>query len=168
VTDLFEEPEDGTPLESAEREDQLQTWITHRNDLNVAEQENIALAADWVRRRRVGVADLLSEAFVRRLHRQMLGEVWRWAGTYRQTERNIGIQAYCIAAKLAGLLGDTLYWVKNDTFPAAEIAIRFHHRLVSTIIPKRQWSSCAADDGLFVECLGRDLFSGAVLATSAF
>lgn len=41
MTDLFQEPEDATPLEPQEREGLLQTWITHRRDLNEAEQENI-------------------------------------------------------------------------------------------------------------------------------
>jgi hypothetical protein len=39
--DFFEEPDDATPILPEERGQLLQTWITHRRDLNEAEQENI-------------------------------------------------------------------------------------------------------------------------------
>jgi Fic-DOC domain mobile mystery protein B len=31
---------------------------------------------------------------------------------------------------LVALLGDAKYWMENNTYPADEIAVRFHHRLV--------------------------------------
>ncbi|PDT36314.1 cell filamentation protein Fic [Rhizobium sp. M10] len=132
MTDLFQEPEDATPLEPQEREGLLQSWITHRNDLNEAEQENIVKGAAWGRgRRRMPVHKVLTEDFMRTLHRRMFGEVWQWAGRFRATERNIGIQAYRIPVELAALLADVRYWIEHDTFAADEIAIRFHHRLVA-------------------------------------
>lgn len=132
MTDLFQEPEDATPLEPQEREGLLQSWITHRNDLNEAEQENIVKGAAWGRgRRRMQVDKVLTEDFMRTLHRRMFGEVWQWAGRFRATERNVGIQAYRIPVELAALLADVRYWIEHDTFAADEIAIRFHHRLVA-------------------------------------
>lgn len=132
MTDLFQEPEDATPLEPQEREGLLQSWITHRNDLNEAEQENIVKGAAWGRgRRRMPVDKVLTEDFMRTLHRRMFGEVWQWAGRFRATERNVGIQAYRIPVELAALLADVRYWIEHDTFAADEIAIRFHHRLVA-------------------------------------
>ncbi len=132
MTDLFQEPEDATPLEPQEREGLLQSWITHRNDLNEAEQENIVKGAAWGRgRRRMPVHKVLTEDFMRTLHRRMFGEVWQWAGRFRATERNVGIQAYRIPVELAALLADVRYWIEHDTFAADEIAIRFHHRLVA-------------------------------------
>ncbi|MGY4302131.1 fido (protein-threonine AMPylation protein) [Bradyrhizobium sp. i1.4.4] len=89
MTDLFQEPDDATPLDPALRGDLLQTWITSRADLNEAEEENIVKGAAWGRRRRGKAADLLTEDFVKTLHKQMFGEVWKWAGTYRQGELNI-------------------------------------------------------------------------------
>lgn len=68
---------------------------------------------------------------MRALHTRMFGEVWQWAGTFRTTERNIGIQAYRIGTELANLLSDIRYWIAQKTFPPDEIAIRFHHRLVA-------------------------------------
>jgi Fic-DOC domain mobile mystery protein B len=132
VTDLFQEPEDATPLEPAEREGLLQSWITHRNDLNVAEQENIVEGAVWARRRGGRKpATLLTVDFALMLHKRMLGDVWKWAGTYRTTGRNIGMDAYRIPAEMAALFDDARYWVEHKTYPPDEIAVRLHHRLVA-------------------------------------
>ena len=161
MTDLFQEPEDATPLEPGERNGLLQSWITHRKDLNEAEQENIVAGAAWARgRRRLPIDRMLTDDFVRTLHKRMFGEVWEWAGTFRSTERNIGIQAYRIAVELTNLLSDVHYWVEHATFPPDEIAIRFHHRLVA-IHPfpngNGRHARLAAD--LLVEKLGRQPFS---------
>jgi len=161
MTDLFLEPEDATPLEPQEREGLLQTWITHRRDLNEAEEENIVDGAAWARgRRRLPLERMLSEDFMRTLHKRMFGDVWQWAGTFRTTERNIGIRAYRISMELTSLLSDVHYWIDHETFPADEIAIRFHHRLVA-IHPfpngNGRHARLAAD--LLIERLGGDPFS---------
>jgi Fic-DOC domain mobile mystery protein B len=117
MTDLFQEPDDATPLQPEEREGLLQSWITHRKDLNEAEQENIVAGAAWARgRRRQPLERMLSVDFIQRLHERMFGDVWRWAGAFRTTERNIGIQAYRIPTELAALLDDVRYWVANETY----------------------------------------------------
>ena len=98
LSDHFDEPADATPLEPEEREGLLQTWITYRRDLNEAEQTNIAAGTAWawhVRRR-----DLLSENFLRQLHKRLFGDVWAWAGEFRRTERNIGIDPVRIPVEL--------------------------------------------------------------------
>ena len=61
----------------------------------------------------------------------MYGEVWKWAGEFRKTEKNIGVRWTNIEIELKKLIDDARYWVENKTFPAEEIAIRFKHRLVS-------------------------------------
>ncbi len=130
MTDLFDEPEGATPLEPGERQGLRQTWITNRHDLNEAERENILKGAAWARRRRgVAAVDLLDEKQVRALHKRMFGDVWSWAGAYRKTERNIGVEPYRIPIEMAAMLADVRYWVEYGTFPADEIAIRLHHRL---------------------------------------
>lgn len=132
MTDLFQEPGDATPLEAEEREQILQTWITSRADLNIAEAANIIDGTAWVRGlRRRRVADVLTPEFAVRLHGRMFGKVWRWAGAYRTTPRNIGIDAYRIGTEVAQLMSDVRYWVENKTYPSDEIAARFHHRLVA-------------------------------------
>ena len=131
MTDLFQEPDDATPLEPEELEGLLQTWITHRSDLNEAEQENIVKGAAWARSRRQRNADILNDGFARSLHRRMFGDVWQWAGTFRQTERNIGIEAHRIPNDIGMMFDDVRYWVDHETFPPDEIAVRLHHRLVA-------------------------------------
>lgn len=159
MTDLFQEPEDATPLEPHEREGLLQTWITHRRDLNEAEQENIVEGAAWARRR-ASLKRMLSEDFMQTLHKRMFGDVWEWAGTFRTTERNIGVEAYRIGVELASLLSDIRYWIEHETFPPDEIAIRFHHRVVA-IHPfpngNGRHARLAAD--LLIERLGGEQFS---------
>lgn len=131
MTDLFQEPEDATPLEAEEREQLLQSWITSRADLNLAEEENIIDGATWARgQRRRKLADMLTADFAVLLHRAMFGDVWKWAGKYRTTARNIGVDAYRIGTDVAQLMDNVRYWVDNQTYPADEIAVRFHHRLV--------------------------------------
>jgi len=80
VTDLFDEPEGGTPLEPEEREGLKQSWITTRADLNMAEQTNIDQARAWLMRRRG--KDILNDRFSRQLHQKMFGDVWEWASQY--------------------------------------------------------------------------------------
>jgi Fic-DOC domain mobile mystery protein B len=61
----------------------------------------------------------------------MYGNVWSWAGDFRKTDKNIGINKWQIPSALKVLLDDTLYWIENETFTPDEIAVRFKHRIVS-------------------------------------
>ena len=127
MSDRFNEPNNATPLTPDEREALRPTWIATRADLNAAEAENIASGAAWARR---GRRDILTDKYIRALHRRMFMDVWRWAGEYRHTERNIGIEPYRIAVEVRLLLDDAKFWIKNETHGPIEIAIRLHHRLV--------------------------------------
>lgn len=127
---LFDgEDEANTPLEEEEREQLIPTYITTRAELNEAEQVNITQADRWLKRARN--FDVLDDAVLRELHKRMFGEVWKWAGKYRKTPRNIGIDAYRIPTEVRALIDDTRYWIAHETYPTDEIAIRFSHRLVS-------------------------------------
>jgi Fic-DOC domain mobile mystery protein B len=127
LSDRFDEPVDATPLTPEERQGLRPTWIATRGDLNAAEAENIIAGAAWARRQR---RDILTDAFVKALHRRMFNDVWKWAGAYRQTERNIGVEPYRIAVEVHQLMGDTKFWVENKTYEPIETAVRLHHRLV--------------------------------------
>jgi Fic-DOC domain mobile mystery protein B len=125
----FLEPDDAsTPLTPEETRDLIPAHIAYRSELNEAEQESIARAQEWAlgpRRR-----DLLSEKFIKDLHRRMLGDVWRWAGKFRNSERNMGIDYWLIPTELRQLLDDAKAWVESRAYPRDEIAVRLHHRLV--------------------------------------
>lgn len=126
---LFDEDDEAnTPLEADEREALIPAYITLRRELNEAEQVNIAKAMRWLSSSR---RNILDEKFLRQLHKRMFGDVWRWAGDYRKTARNIGVDAYRIGVEVAQALDDVRYWVEHGTFPHDEIAIRFSHRLVA-------------------------------------
>jgi Fic-DOC domain mobile mystery protein B len=127
--ELFQEPEDATPLTPEEQAELIPAHIAYRAELNAAEQENIARGQDWALARK---RDLLSEKFIKDLHARMLGDVWRWAGKYRTAERNLGIHYFEIPMAVRELLEDAKTWVQHNTYPADEIAVRFHHRLVKT------------------------------------
>jgi Fic-DOC domain mobile mystery protein B len=107
--------------------DLIPSHIAYRSELNAAEQGNIVRGQTWAFARR---RDLLTEKFVKDLHRQMLGDVWRWAGKFRTSERNIGIPHWEIPVALRLLLDDTRVWIEYKTYPPDEIAVRFNHRLV--------------------------------------
>lgn len=127
MDDLFEEPDNATPLTPEERRELIPAHIAYRRELNEAEQENIARGHDWALGRR---RDLLNERFIRDLHRRMFGDVWRWAGKFRTSERNLGIAHYEVAVALRQLLDDARAWIEHTAYPPDEIAVRFHHRLV--------------------------------------
>lgn len=116
-----------TPLSSEERDGLIPTYIALRGELNAAEQDNILDAAAWAFRRR---RDVLHESFLDTLHARMFGHVWRWAGTHRRSDKNIGIEWYRIPVELRQLLEDARFWVENESFEPDEIAARFHHKLV--------------------------------------
>jgi len=128
MKDPLEEKDDAsTPLTEEEREDLIPSYITLRPELNEAEQANILEAEEWAFARK---RDVLDERFLTGLHKRMFGRVWRWAGKFRKTERNIGIDAYRITVELRQLLDDCRYWIEHGTYEPDEIAARFHHRLV--------------------------------------
>lgn len=154
---LFEEDEDATPLTEEEQQQLIPSYITLRSELNEAEQRNILEAETWAFSRKRNV---LSEDFLKQLHKRMFGNVWRWAGEFRQSERNIGVDAYRISMDLRKLLEDCQYWVEHKTYVPDEIAARFSHRLVQ-IHPfsngNGRHSRIAAD--LLLVSLGQERFS---------
>jgi Fic-DOC domain mobile mystery protein B len=120
-----------TPLDGDEAESLIPSWVATREDLNQAEEENIARALVWARRSRPPADDILTERFIRQFHKRMFGDVWRWAGTYRTSNKNIGVDYWLIAEQLGQLLENCRYWIENSTFEPDELAVRFHHRLVA-------------------------------------
>lgn len=128
------EYEDGqTPLDEDEKEGLLLPWVTTQGELNEVEQHNIEHAMQWTMKRRKNfkVEELLSEEFIRELHRRMFGDVWSWAGEFRKTNKNIGVDKFEISVALRMLLEDCKFWIENKTFSNDEIAIRFSHRIVA-------------------------------------
>ena len=117
-----------TELSDEDRLGLIPTYIASRGELFDAEQRNIARA---LLRRPPSATALLDDAYLRRLHRALFHQVWRWAGRYRIRETNIGIAFEQIPSEMRNLVDDTRTWVDLSTYEQDEIAIRFHHRLVA-------------------------------------
>ncbi|MEN9424460.1 MAG: hypothetical protein RL122_1843 [Pseudomonadota bacterium] len=124
----FEYPLGATPLDPDEAQGLLPTHITTQGELNVWEQTNILQGELWAARQ--FKRELLDEAFIRELHRRMFDQTWRWAGTFRSSDKNIGVDWLQIAMQLRNLLDNTRYQVEHQVFSADELAVRFHHQLV--------------------------------------
>jgi Fic-DOC domain mobile mystery protein B len=120
-----------TPLEEDEKEGLLIKTISTRSELDEFEQQNIEKAVLWTIKRKFKTVDILTEPFVRELHRKMYADVWKWAGEFRKTNKNIGIDKLEIGVELRKLLDDCIFWVQKESFDGDEIAVRFKHRIVS-------------------------------------
>lgn len=124
--------EDGqTLLDDEEREGILIPTITTRGELDELEQYNIEQAMLWSVSRRFKQDLVFTEKFIQTVHRQMYGLVWDWAGQFRKTNKNIGVDKWQIAAALKYLLDDASFWYAHKTYLPDEAAVRFKHRLVS-------------------------------------
>ncbi|MBF8964116.1 mobile mystery protein B [Pontibacter sp. FD36] len=120
-----------TPLDEEEKEGLLLKTITSHGELDEFEQLNIEKAIAWTMNTRFKKDAILTEKFIKTLHKRMFGEVWKWAGEFRRSEKNIGVAWVRIGMELKYLLDDTAFWVEQGTYPPDEIAIRFKHRLVN-------------------------------------
>jgi Fic-DOC domain mobile mystery protein B len=127
---LITEGDGNTPLTEEEMADLIPDLAT-KQDLNEWERENILRARTWADDDRTILFDIVTDKFVRKLHSKMFDDTWKWAGEYRKTEKNLGVPVGQIREKLSVLFGDARYWIENKTYPAQEVAIRFHHRLVA-------------------------------------
>ena len=120
-----------TPLDEDEKNGLLIPTIATRGELDEFEQQNIEEAIQWVLTRTLKADIFLTEKFVKSLHKRMYGNVWAWAGDFRKTDKNIGINKWQISTALKYLLDDTLYWIEHEIFTPDEIAVRFKHKIVS-------------------------------------
>jgi Fic-DOC domain mobile mystery protein B len=120
-----------TPIDEDERQDLLVPAITTRAELNEFEQLNILAAMEWTLSRSFAASEVLSEHFVRTLHARMYGGVWHWAGKFRRSNKNIGVDKREIGVALRTLIDDCRYWIGNGTYDRDEVAVRFKHRLVA-------------------------------------
>lgn len=120
-----------TPLDEEELDGLLIPSISTKSELNEAEQRNIEDAVYWSIKLSIHEEKILSEDFVKHVHKRMFERVWRWAGTFRRSNKNMGVDKWIISTELRNLLEDSKYWHKNQIYNPDEMAIRFKHRLVS-------------------------------------
>lgn len=127
----FNYPPGATPLNPDEINGLMPLHITTQSELNEWEAANILKAEDWAFTS-THKGNFLTIDFIRLLHKKMFDETWSWAGTFRNSNKNIGNTDYSmITTTLANLLDDVIFQIVNNTYPIDGIAYRFHHRLVS-------------------------------------
>lgn len=124
----FTEPDGATPLGPDEMRGLKFKHVTTRGELDELEQANIQQGIIWLFARKRG--DILDSIFLCKAHQRLFGDVWDWAGTFRQREMNIGIDPREITVQLRMHLDNARFWAEENTFSPLEAAARFHHRLV--------------------------------------
>jgi len=124
----FTYPLGATPIDPDEAAGLIPSHISTQNDLNAWEEANILQGALWAQRQKK--RKLMDEGFLRELHKQMFNRTWRWAGTFRASNKNIGVDWTHVSVRLNNLLANTQYQMTNKIFAADELAVRFHHELV--------------------------------------
>jgi Fic-DOC domain mobile mystery protein B len=119
-----------TPIDEDEKAGLLIKTISTHGELDEHEQLNIEKAIEWTILGKFKAKKIFTEEFLKTVHKKMFGEVWKWAGEFRQSEKNIGVEWIKIGVELKTLLDDAVFWIEHKTYPEDEIAIRFKHRLV--------------------------------------
>lgn len=125
--------------------------ITTRAELNVAEAKSIGLAIEkYIARSPNRRLLRFDYAWLLRVHRDMFGSVWAWAGKLRRTEiMPVGSAPHRIEAELHELLADLAAW-ESSGMNCVEQSCRLHHRAV-LIHPftngNGRWARLVADRG---------------------
>ncbi len=150
-----------TPIEEEEKEELKIKTISTRAELDEFEQANIEKAIEWSLKGNLSCEKILTVTFIKEVHKRMFSQVWAWAGSFRKSNKNIGVEPYQIETELLKLLDDCKFWIDYKSFSDDEIAIRFKHRLVK-IHPfpngnGRHSRLCA--DILISKGFGKDLFT---------
>ena len=118
-----------TPLDYDDLEGLLLTHITSRGELDRWEMENIHQAMLWTEG--LKKKDMLNIDFICRLHKEMFSTVWKWAGKFRQSNYNIGVDWHNIQEELKKLVDDVDFWQNQEKgLDVFAQSVRLHHRLV--------------------------------------
>lgn len=118
-----------TPLDPNEAAGLIPSHISNNAQLNEWEMANILEGEHWAFSRKRN--NLLEIDFIRQLHKRMFGNTWRWAGTFRTTEKNIGIDPLLVQAALLDLSRDVKTQLEYKSYSLDEIAARYSHRMVA-------------------------------------
>lgn len=123
-------PDGATRIDEDEAADLLPPNISTQAQLNEWEQLNIAIAVEWLLGQKLTVAHVLSTDFACRLHQRMFDRTWRWAGTFRRSDKSIGLPWFDIQPLLKDLFDHTRAQLHTEAESTDEVAARLHHGLV--------------------------------------
>jgi len=128
---MWDYPPGATLIDADEANGLIPQHITTQRQLNEWEQNNILMTEQWVSNQRFEIAKIATSEFVKQIHVKMFNKTWRWAGQFRKTNKNIGVDWPLVSVELKILLDDVQYQAENNIYPKDELAARFHHRLVA-------------------------------------
>ena len=104
--------------------------INNRLELSVVEAENVRKAIvkyfGGSLSRRTAKFDL---AWMLKLHYEMFGDVWKWAGKARTSDLNLGLPWHQVTTRIQDLCADLAYW-ETHWPDVLEQAVHLHHRSV--------------------------------------
>ncbi len=127
----IEQPEGATPIDPNEAAGLIPSIATQNPEFVTPLRPSTSVRLqNWAIGNKRFLQTFPTEEGLRRLHKQMFNRTWKWAGAYRVTQKSIGVEAYRISTEVRNLLADVQCWFEFGTYPPAEIAARFHHRLV--------------------------------------
>jgi fido (protein-threonine AMPylation protein) len=106
-----------TPLNEEEKDGLLIPTIATRGKLDEFEQQNIEQAVQWTLGRSFKPETVFTEEFIYMVYKCMYADVWEWAGEFRKTNKNIGVDKWQIPTELRYLPDDAKYWHENNTYP---------------------------------------------------
>ncbi len=142
----------------------IPSWVSTRGDLNDVEALNVNDGYQWLRSTEPTIDQMLTAEFVRELHGRMFGDVWTWAGTYRRTETNLGVDWWEIAMRVTQLVDDLRYRAEHTPTENSEnidlTCIEYHHRMVTIHpFPNGNGRHSRAFCDALVSALGRPQFT---------
>jgi len=156
----FDYPEGATTIDADELADLIPTHITLQKELNEWEQKNISDATELYYNKQFTIEEILEFSFILEVHKKMFNETWKWAGKTRKTLKTLGVPIERIFEETEYLLGDTVFWIENNTYSNNEIGARFHHRLVQIhLFPNGNGRHSRFVTDLLMKSIGNELFT---------
>lgn len=125
----FDFDDHNTPISEEEIDGLIIPIIRTRDDLNEAEALNLTEGTLWLKEKARSI-NIFDDLFLCKLHKQLFGQVWKWAGTYRTTNKNIGIFWEDVPVQMRAKTDDAKFWFENEIYSPIELAVRYHYALV--------------------------------------
>lgn len=105
-------------------------------DIEQTLQDRVASElVDQIRSGALGVSDILTDHFVRDIHRQLYGDLWEWGGRFRRLQTNIGVAPEQIAVQLRSEMDNLRYRLETVHDLAPETLALLTHVVVVRIHP---------------------------------
>ncbi len=127
---FFKNREGQTPLEEEMRLHLKLKHVQDMTELYELESENIAEGIVWCSATN---KDHMDYTVWLELHKQLLGNIWKFAGQIRQKELNNPdfLKPYDVRPALLQLEKDLKYWIEHKTYPSPDLMAIFHERVLT-------------------------------------